>query len=119
MGIVIQNEAKISTFFARSAVFSMIVKWLTTYPAMCIYVCLCVFVYTHICIHIHRYRYLERDRHKTDRQTGYYSFAYAGFEPDLLLPVAACLSLPSSLGNRPGLLNLTQSIHISLPLLRV
>lgn len=50
--------------------FSMIVKWLTTYPAMCIYVCLCVFVYTHICIHIHRYRYLERetDIRQIDRQ---------------------------------------------------
>lgn len=51
MGIVIQNEAKVLTIIAKSAVFSMIVKGLTTYPAMCVYVCICV--YTHICTHTH------------------------------------------------------------------
>lgn len=34
MGIVIQNEAKVLTIIAKSAVFFMIVKWLTTHPAM-------------------------------------------------------------------------------------
>ena len=57
MGIVIQNEAKVLTIIAKSAVFTMIVKWLTTYPAMCVYVC--ISVYTHICTHTHRY--LERE----------------------------------------------------------